>query len=230
MTLQANASALWLQAWRLAVRKCVATAVVSTINLDDSSIAAGWRRFDDPAGKAQLVTADSDLHDSCIAELLKIHEPLNAALQQSGFDRRTRPKMERHLRIILPKLIQQPMSNAEIATNPLPGAWKTAADLLAQKAYCQSAQEPSSYSETRLHNILLLSGLFLACQYSTAAEVEIAMGQLGRSMLSIRGSMSKNRGERLRVWGRGPDPAFEYPVWRHSPSTRRLVGSPPGNC
>ena len=46
--------------------------MLSEINLDDSSIAAGWSRFDDPAVKAQLVTADSDLHDSCIAELLKI--------------------------------------------------------------------------------------------------------------------------------------------------------------
>lgn len=119
---------------------------------------------------------------------MKLHETLNAALVQGGFDRRTRPKMERHLRIILPKLIQQPISSAEIVANPFPAAWRTAADLLAQKAYWQSAQVPSSYSETRLHNILLLSAFFLACQYSTAAHVEIAMRQLRRSLLSIRGS------------------------------------------
>ena len=96
--------------------------------------------------------------------------------------------MERHLRTVLPSLIQQTVSSTEVIANPFPEAWHTAADLLAQNAYHQSAQEPPLFSETRLHNTLLLSGFFLGCQYSSAADVEIAINQLGRSMLSVRGS------------------------------------------
>jgi len=163
--------------------------MLSEINLDDASIATGWSRFDDPAIRAQLVTADTSIDDSCITELLKLQNSLNAALIQAGFDERSPGRMKRHLRIILPGLIRQPISNTEITANPFPDAWKTAADLLARNAYDQSAQEPSSHMETHLHNTLLLSGFFLGCQYSKAADAEIAFRQLGRPMLSIRGSI-----------------------------------------
>ena len=187
--LQANGSSLWLQAWRPAVQKCIAAAMLSEINLDTASIATGWGRFDDPAVRAHLVTADADLQNSCIAELLKLQESLNMALAGGGFSERSTGRMARHLKIILPTLIQQPISNAEIATNPFPDTWKTAADLLARNAYDQSAQEPSLRVETRLHNTLLLSGFFLGCQYASAADAEIALRRLGRPLLSIRGSI-----------------------------------------
>lgn len=163
--------------------------MLSEINLDDASVATGWSRFDDPAVRAQLVATDTRIHDSCIKELLKLQKSLNAAVIQAGFDKRSTGKMERHLRIILPGLIRHPVSNAEIAANPFPDAWKTAADLLARNAYDQSSQELAPYVETRLHNTLLLSGFFLGCQYSRASDVEIALRQLGRPMISIRGSI-----------------------------------------
>jgi hypothetical protein len=188
-TLKANENALWLQAWRSALWKCVATGVLSKINLEDGSIAAGWSGFDAPARRAQLVNADSSLQQSCLAELLTLEEPLNAALARSGFKKRTRPGMERHLKLILPKLIQQSTSKTEIAVSPFPGAWRAVADLLAQQAYRQSAKGSNDYSEVRVHNTLLLSGFFLACQQPTAADVEITLRKLGRSMLSIRGSI-----------------------------------------
>jgi len=163
--------------------------MLSGINLDDASVATDWARFDDPAVRDQLVASNTDLHDFCVAELLKLQKSLNAAVMQAGFDRRSTGRMERHLRIILPGLIRQPISNAEIAANPFPFAWKAAANLLARNAYDQTAKEPSSRTETRLHNTLLLSGFFLGCQYARAVDAEIALRQLGRPMLSIRGSI-----------------------------------------
>ena len=187
-TLRANGNSLWLQAWRPAVQRCLATAILSKIDLDAGSVTAGLSHFDDPAVRAQVVIAEANLQDLCIVELLKLHASLNAALVQGGFDQRSGRRMERHLRTILPGLIQQAVNSAEITANPFPVAWNAAADLLAQNAYYQSAQEPPLFSETRLHNTLLLSGFFLGCQYSSAADVEIAINQLGRSMLSVRGS------------------------------------------
>ena len=188
-TLKANGNALWLQAWRSAVWKCVATGVLSKINLDDGSVAAGWSSFDTAAGRAQLLDADSSLQETCLAELLTLKELLNAALVRSGFKKRTHPGMERHLKLILPKLIQQPTSNTEIAVSPFPGAWRVTANLLAQQAYRQNAKASNNYAEVRLHNTLLLSGFFLACQHSNAADVEIILRKVARSMLSIRGSI-----------------------------------------
>lgn len=187
--LQANGSLLWLQAWRPAVRECVATMMLSGINLDDASVATGWARLDDPAARAQLVTANTDLHNFCVAELLKLQKSLNAAVMQAGYDKRSTVRMARHLGIILPGLIRHPLSNAEIAANPFPSAWERAANLLARNAYEQSAQHPSSRVETRLHNTLLLSGFFLGCSYTRASDAEIALRQIGRPMLSVRGSI-----------------------------------------
>lgn len=180
---------MWLQAWRPVVRECVATVMLSGMDLNDVSAAMGWERFDDPSVRAQLVNTNPDLHNLCVAGLLKLLKSLNAAVIQAGYDKRSTGRMARHLGLILPALINHPLSSAEITADPFPSAWETAAHLLARSAYEQSAQDPHSRRETRLHNTLLLSGFFLGCSYTRASSAEIALKQIGSPMLSVRGSI-----------------------------------------
>ncbi len=187
--LEENASSLWLQVWDNVVRLCVAESILQRVNVEDGSILQGWSKFDDLAERVNLIGAVVDIEDRCIAELMHHSARLNDAVVRSGYNKRTQPTMERHLRIIVPGLVRHLRSSTALAVNPFPATWKMVADLLAQRAYAETGTGYNSQSEPRLLNILLLAGFFVACQLPEAALVEHSLNQLSNSMISIRGSL-----------------------------------------
>jgi len=105
------------------------------------------------------MNAANDVGVLCETELMRHCDVLNTAITSAAdntgraYDKRTRPRMRKHLGLVQGALISAPISNAVVATVTALDIWRAAADELARRVY-DSVTKTVNVPDSTLHNQL----------------------------------------------------------------------------
>jgi len=138
--------------------------------------------------------AASDIAILCEAELMQHFDVLNAAVATASdntgrsYDKRTKPRMRKHLGLVLGALISAPVSNAIVATVSAIDIWRAAANELGRRIH-DTISKAVDVPDSILHNELLIAGYLWVCNLPNEGLVANELSSFSISMLSVQGTL-----------------------------------------
>jgi hypothetical protein len=119
-----------------------------------------------------------------------LNTAIAAAVDNRGreYDKRTRPRMRKHLGIVQGPLIEAPISRTVIATVTAIDIWRAVADELARRV-CEAATQILDVPDSTLHNQLLIAGYFWVCNLTSEILVSAELQRYSFSLLSVQGAL-----------------------------------------
>jgi hypothetical protein len=188
--LSRDSYALWLDACRKGLRRCLAEGLVARIDFVAGKLAPDWaQEIDDLSRRNAIVVAGGAFEEHCIDFMVTEQwDELEQAAATISVKHRSKKDMRLKLQQIFPALQKCTATGSVIAEQPLPELWRVVADQIASKVHAQLSSVPA-LSEEDLHHHLLLAAYFTSCQLPVAVFAEKALQEHSRGMTSIRGGL-----------------------------------------
>ena len=189
-----NGYYLWTRSWATVVSRVLARALLASLDPDCGNLRGPLPPVNDPSWRARTMNAANDVGVLCETELMRHCDVLNTAITSAAdntgraYDKRTRPRMRKHLGLVQGALISAPISNAVVATVTALDIWRAAADELARRVY-DSVTKTVNVPDSTLHNQLLIAGYFWVCNLPDEILVTNQLERFSSSMLSVQGTL-----------------------------------------
>lgn len=173
----------------------------ATLDQDSGRPTASWEELDDQQQRAVWL---SSFQNEIVAEWANVigtswHARLNGVLQNAGFRHDERPKrLAASMTPTLITILGGQNAQEALRASPFPSVWPELGHCLTKQLV--SDLERADLPDWQLLNRLQLSSFFLSCDLPTAGAVQSSLITLGRSVLSLRGSLVRLP-ERVDVTG-----------------------------
>lgn len=185
---------LWRNAFTAAVTRVLARQVLAPFDATLGRFLSRLPPLNDLGWRVRVLDAATDLQAICELQLMEQHGTLNEAITRgmdsSGrpYDRRTKPRMRRHLAGACAELMVAPVSSEIVAlANPV-AVWRATADELARRVHAKLLTN-AALPDSTLHNDLLLAGYFWVCNLTSESLVRDELENFAASMLSVQGTL-----------------------------------------
>ena len=188
---EASLRPLWLRIWRGVVLKAIASHAASLIDVTSGSLATDWNDLDAERTRAQLVPCTRPTWDACIELLMEkktSRVEILAAFKNASRREPNATNLRQSLEVVMPSLLNKPITKAVFAENPFPAAWSSIADELANLIYDRNTPDPVE-PEWSLLNGLTIAGLLAGSRLPRAAHIQQVIVPTRNKIMSVRGSL-----------------------------------------
>lgn len=198
---------LWTAAFAAAASRVLARGMLTSFDPASGRFPGRFPPVNDLSWRVQVLKLSTDLAAICDGNLLGNFDVLNQAIANGvdncgrQYDKRTKPRMLRHISRVRAELMSTPVSNGIIATVGAIDIWRAAADELARQAHEHLLNDPR-FPDSTLHNYLLTAGYFWVCNLEDENLVRNQLDDFAGSMLSVQGpSLTSSSTCPRKGWG-----------------------------
>jgi hypothetical protein len=185
---------LWTKAFAAAATQVLARRLLASFDPTSGRFLGGLPPVNNLLWRVHVLNEATDLVTICESKLMEEFDALNESIIKGldnlgrPYDRRTKPRMRKHLGRVRAALMATPVSSGIVATVAAIDIWRATADELASRVH-QQLLSGSGLPDSTLHNHLLIAGYFWVCNLPDEGLVRNELENFAASMLSVQGTL-----------------------------------------